>query len=121
VSPEGRPVVEAFLHAAREGDLEGLLAVLAPDVVRTADAAALPKGRGTLVRGRDAVAREMLVLGKRARFAAPALIDGNWGAVVAPNGQLRLALAITVADGRVTGYDVIAAPKRLATVDIAVP
>jgi len=115
-----KKVVEAFLHASREGDLTALLAILAPDVVRTADAIALPKGRATLVRGRDAVAREMLVLGKRARFAEPALVDGKMGAVVAPNGQLRLILAIEIRDGRVAGYEVIAAPDRLESVEIAV-
>jgi RNA polymerase sigma-70 factor (ECF subfamily) len=113
-------VVEAFLKASREGDLEALLEVLAPDVVRTADAVALPKGRSTLVRGRDAVAREMLVLGQRARHAAVALIDGNVGAVVAPNGRLTLILAITIRDGRVAGYDVIADRNRLENVEIAV-
>ena len=113
-------VVEAFLAASREGDLARLLAVLAPDVVRTADAIALPEGRSTLVRGRDAVAREMLVMGRRARFAEPALIGGNLGAVVAPNGQLRLVLAITIRDGRVSRYDVIADPSRLETVEMAV-
>lgn len=113
-------VVEAFLQASREGDLEALLAILAPDVVRTADAAALPKGRSTVVRGRDAVAREMLVLGKRARFAEPALVDGKLGALVAPNGQLRLILAIEIRDGQVTGYEVIATPARLEAVEIAV-
>jgi RNA polymerase sigma factor (sigma-70 family) len=117
---EQKNVVEAFLMASREGDLEALLAILAPDVVRTADAAALPKGRSTVVRGRDAVAREMLVLGKRARFAEPALVDGRLGALVAPNGQLRLILAIEIRDGQVTGYEVIAAPARLEAVEIAV-
>ncbi|QUQ69460.1 sigma-70 family RNA polymerase sigma factor [Kutzneria sp. CA-103260] len=117
---EQKQVVEAFLKASREGDLDALLAVLAPDVVRTADAAALPKGRSTLVRGREAVAREMLVLGKRARFAEPALVDGKTGAVVAPNGQLRLILAIEIRDGQVAGYEVIAEPARLERAGISI-
>jgi RNA polymerase sigma factor (sigma-70 family) len=64
-------VVDAFLAAARRGDLEALLAVLAPDVARRADPAALPPGGEILVRGADAVARQTLVLGPRARFAEP--------------------------------------------------
>ena len=111
-------VVEAFLRASREGDLEALLGVLAPDVVRVADAATLPKGRSTLVRGRDAVAREMLVLGKRARYAQPARINGQVGAIVAPNGRLQLVLAITIRSGQVTKYEVIAAKSRLADAEI---
>ncbi|MFC0438570.1 sigma-70 family RNA polymerase sigma factor [Kutzneria buriramensis] len=120
-TPNDTQVVEAFLQASREGDLEALLAILAPDVMRRADAAALPKGRSTVVRGRDAVAREMLVLGKRARFAEPALVNGKSGAVVAPNGQLRLVLVITIVNRLVSGYEVIADPECLETVDIAVP
>ena len=51
-----RRVVEAFLAAARGGDLDGLLTLLAPDVVRRADAAALPPGGAPEVRGARAVA-----------------------------------------------------------------
>ena len=113
-------VVEAFLAAARRGDLAALLAVLAPDVIRRADPAALPPGGETLVRGADAVARQTLVLGPRARFAEPALVNGAVGVVVAPRGELLLALTLTVADGRITGYDVIADPARLRDLDLAV-
>ncbi|HEY7919360.1 MAG TPA: sigma-70 family RNA polymerase sigma factor [Streptosporangiaceae bacterium] len=112
-------VVEAFLAAARRGDLAALLAVLAPDVIRRADPAALPPGGEILVRGADAVARQTLVLGPRARFAEPALVNGAVGVVVAPRGELLLALTLTVADGRITGYDVIADPARLRDLDLA--
>ncbi|MEV6604368.1 sigma-70 family RNA polymerase sigma factor [Kutzneria sp. NPDC051319] len=118
MAPADKAVVEAFLKASREGDLEALLEVLAPDVVRTADAKALPTGRATVVRGRENVAREMLVLGKRAAYAEPALVGGRTGAVVAPNGHLRLILAITVSGGKVTAYDVIADPERLDDIDV---
>jgi RNA polymerase sigma factor (sigma-70 family) len=110
---ERRRVVEAFLAATRDGDLDALLAVLAPDVVRRADRAALTPGRETTVRGADTVAREMLAFGRPSRYAEPALVDGAVGAVVAPGGHLRLVLAITVEDGRVTAYDMIAEPGRL--------
>jgi RNA polymerase sigma-70 factor (ECF subfamily) len=113
-------VVEAFLAAARRGDLAALLAVLAPDVIRRADPPALPPGGETLVRGADAVARQTLVLGPRARFAEPALVNGAVGVVVASRGELLLALTLTLADGRITGYDVIADPARLRDLDLAV-
>jgi RNA polymerase sigma-70 factor (ECF subfamily) len=113
-------VVEAFLAAARLGDLNALLAVLAPDVIRRADPAALPPGGQTVVRGGDAVARQTLVLGPRARFAGPALVNGAVGVVVAPAGRLLLALTVTMRDGRITGYDVIADPARLRDLDLAV-
>ncbi len=118
-----RVVVEAFLAAARSGDLDALLAVLDPDAVRRADRLSLPPGRATVVRGADAVAREMLVLGHRARLAEPALLDGAVGVLVAPRGRLLLALAVTVdpARDRVLAYEVIADPDRLRALDLAVP
>jgi RNA polymerase sigma factor (sigma-70 family) len=115
-----RRVVEAFLAAARSGDLDALLAVLAPDVVRNADPAVLQPGGQPVLSGADAVARQTLVLGQRARFAEPALVNGTVGAVIAPHGRLQLVLAFTVAGGRVAGYDVIADPARLARLEIAV-
>ncbi|MDG4863771.1 sigma-70 family RNA polymerase sigma factor, partial [Streptomyces sp. T-3] len=45
-----RQVVEAFLTASREGDFEALVTVLAPGVVRRADAAALPAGAAPVAR-----------------------------------------------------------------------
>jgi len=111
-----RSVVEAFLAAARSGDLDALLAVLAPDVVRRADPAVLQP----VLSGADAVARQTLVLGPRARFAEPALVNGMVGAVIAPHGRLQLVLAVTVTGGRVAGYDVIADPARLAQLELAV-
>ncbi|MEU8920875.1 sigma-70 family RNA polymerase sigma factor [Kitasatospora sp. NPDC048545] len=115
-----RRVVEAFLAAARDGDLAGLLAVLAPDVVRRADPAALPPGRSPVARGAATVARETAVLGRRARHGAVALVDGVPGILIAPGGRLWLVLRVAVADGRVSGYEVVADPARLAALDLAV-
>ncbi|HVK21710.1 MAG TPA: sigma-70 family RNA polymerase sigma factor [Actinokineospora sp.] len=115
-----RQVVAAFLAAARAGDLDGLLAVLAPDVVRRADAAGLPIGVPTTVRGSRAVADETVLLRRNSLFAVPMLIDGAVGAVVAPHGRVLLALVITIEADRITGYDVIADPARLGALDLAV-
>ncbi|KNB53321.1 sigma-70 family RNA polymerase sigma factor [Streptomyces caatingaensis] len=115
-----RDVVDAFLAAARGGDIDGLLAVLAPDVVRRADPAALPPGVPAEVRGADAVVRETAVLGRRARHAQPALLDGAVGAVIAPRGRLLAALVPTIEHDRITAYEVIADPSRLRALDVAV-
>ncbi|WP_055699261.1 sigma-70 family RNA polymerase sigma factor [Streptomyces silaceus] len=117
---EHRRVVEAFLAAARSGDLAALLTVLAPDVVRTADLSALPAGRAAEIRGARAVAEETVLLRRNARYAQAALVDGTVGVVVAPRGHLRLALRITVEAGRVAAYEVIADRVRLRTLEVAV-
>jgi RNA polymerase sigma factor (sigma-70 family) len=115
-----RDVVEAFLAASRAGDLNAVVAVLAPDVVRRADAAALPAGRALEVRGAQNVAKEIVVFGRNARFAEPALVDGAVGIVVAPQGRLLLVLAITVDGDRISEYELIADPARLAGLELAV-
>ncbi|MEV4456864.1 sigma-70 family RNA polymerase sigma factor [Microbispora sp. NPDC049633] len=113
-----RAVVAAFLAASRAGDLGGLLAVLAPDVVRRADPFAL-RGQAMApaqVRGARAVAEETRANIRRARFARLALVNGAVGAVVAPRGRLLFVLELAVTGDRVTSIDVIGDPARLAGV-----
>jgi RNA polymerase sigma factor (sigma-70 family) len=115
-----RHVVDAFLAASRDGDIEGLLAVLAPDVVRRADRVAVPPGAPTEIRGARAVAEETRTNAARARFARPALVDGAVGVVVAPMGRVAVALALTIEGDRIVEVDVIADPDRLARLGLAV-
>jgi RNA polymerase sigma factor (sigma-70 family) len=116
-----RRVVDAFLAASRAGDLDAVLAVLAPDAYRRADAAALPAGRPLEVRGARRVAEEIVAFGRNARYAEPALIDGEVGLLVAPHGHLTLAITMTVTpDDHLAGYHLIADPTQLATLDLAV-
>ncbi|MFB9833555.1 sigma-70 family RNA polymerase sigma factor [Actinoallomurus acaciae] len=112
-----REVVGAFLAASRAGDLEALLAVLAPDVVRRTDRVA-PGGEGE-VRGARRIAEETRTNTARARVAALALVDGEVGLVVAPRGRLLLILRIEVDGDRVTSVDVIGDPARLGGFRIA--
>lgn len=112
-----RSVVEAFLAASRGGDFEGLLAVLDPDVVVHADAAAVKLGSAPQTRGAEAVARTFK---GRARNAQVALVDGTPGVVVAPQGRLLLVLRAKVVDGRIVELEAIADELRLADLDLAV-
>ncbi len=116
-----RRVVEAFLDAVRRADLDALLAVLAPDVVRRADPISLRPGAAAEVRGAAEVAAEARTLSpQRARHAEPALVNGSVGAIVAPGGRLVAALVFTMDAGLITSYEVIADPTRLARLDVAV-
>ncbi|KIF68449.1 RNA polymerase sigma 70 [Streptomyces sp. AcH 505] len=115
-----RQVISAFLTAARAGDLPAVLAVLAPDVVRTADLVAVPPGGSPVARGAREVAEGTVVLADRSKLAELALVDGAVGAVVAPGGRLLFALTFTVEGDRIAAYDVIADPARLRELDLAV-
>jgi RNA polymerase sigma-70 factor (ECF subfamily) len=115
-----RLVVDAFLAAARGGDLEALLGLLDPDVVRRADRAALRAGQPAELRGARPVAEETRGNAPRARYARPALVNGSVGLVVAPRGRLLFALALAVEGEKITEIEVTADPARLARLDLAV-
>ncbi len=115
-----REVAEAFLAAARGGDLGALLAVLDPEVVLHADAAAVPSGAPATLRGAAAVARGARVASGRSRYSGVALVNGTPGIVMAPRGRLVLVLALTIGDSTISRIDVIADPARLEKLDLAV-
>jgi RNA polymerase sigma-70 factor (ECF subfamily) len=112
-------VVDAFLAASREGDFEGLLAILDPDVVLRADAGAGPLGPSVLIRG----AREVMAQAQRfaslGRFARPVLVNGAPGFLVVRDGESLALLAATVQNDKITEMDILADPVRLRDLDLA--
>jgi RNA polymerase sigma factor (sigma-70 family) len=115
-----REVAEAFLAAARGGDLTALISVLDPDVELRADATASPSGVPVTIRGAAAVAGGARAASTRAEYGRVALVNGTPGLVMAPRGRLVVALAITYSGDKITGIDVIADPARLAGLELAV-
>jgi RNA polymerase sigma factor (sigma-70 family) len=113
-----RRLVEAFLAAARDGDFDGLLALLDSDVVARADATAA--GTPTTITGAKAVAASAHAFSANSRFAEPALVDGAVGIVVAPKGKLALVLRFGVAGDKITGIDIEADPARLSNLSLAI-
>jgi RNA polymerase sigma-70 factor (ECF subfamily) len=114
-----RAVVEAFIAALRGGDFEGLLAVLDPDLVVRADMG-IGSGAPTVIRGAAAWAKGAIVYGHLAQLTRPALVDGAIGVVVAPRGKLVRALRFTIANGKITGIEVIGNPARLGALDVSI-
>jgi RNA polymerase sigma factor (sigma-70 family) len=114
-------VAGAFLAASRTGDLDALLAVLDPDVVLHADAAAAPPGGPRMLRGAAAVARGARASAGRSRQSGVALVNGQPGIVYAPRGRVTVVLAFTFARDKISGIDVIADVDRLAALELAVP
>lgn len=110
-------IVDAFLAASREGDFEGLLAVLDPDVVFRADQAAVRLGSLAEIRGARAVAETFK---GRAQAARPALADGLPALAVILGGQLRIVLRLTVAGDRIAAVEATADAERIAQFDLEV-
>jgi RNA polymerase sigma factor (sigma-70 family) len=115
-----REVVDAFLAAARGGDLEALVAVLDPDVVLRADGGALRPAASGEARGARTVAGQALGYARLARFARPALVNGAAGLVVAPGGRPFAVIGFTVARGRIAEIDILADPARVRELDLTV-
>jgi RNA polymerase sigma factor (sigma-70 family) len=113
-----RRVVDAFLAAAREGDFEGLLEVLDPDVVLRRDVA--PLGGAGEVRGARAVAGQALAYTRFGAFMRPALVNGAVGAVAILDGKAFAVGAFTVSGGKIVEIDILADPQRLRRLDLTI-
>jgi RNA polymerase sigma-70 factor (ECF subfamily) len=114
-----RRAVDAFLAAARDGDFEGLLRVLDPDVILRVDGgpnAPRPLTRAPLV-GSEAVARAARGFPAFAGYVEPAIVNGAPGLVVRLPDR-SLVTAFTVANGRIVAIDIIADPDKLRGLDL---
>jgi RNA polymerase sigma-70 factor (TIGR02957 family) len=121
---ETRAVLESFRRALETGDLQGLLDVLAPEVVLVSD------GGGV----RHAALRPVIGAGKVARFAigglgriegtitvGPTVVNGNPALVVRLNGAVGGVMAVRVEDARITGLYFVSNPEKLSRVESETP
>lgn len=111
-----RRVVDAFLAAARDGDFEGLMRVLDPNVVLRVDGgpnAPRPFSRQPLV-GAEAVAGEAenFRRGAAGAKAEPVIVNGAAGVLVRFPARSLLG-AFTVTNGLIVEIDLIADPDKL--------
>jgi RNA polymerase sigma-70 factor (ECF subfamily) len=97
-----RTVVEAFFAASQDGDLEGLVAVLDPDVVIRNH----HHERVTELRGAEQAAHGALQFSRFAPFVRPALINGAAGVVAFDGEQPFALLAFTVQHGQAVAIDI---------------
>ncbi len=112
-----RAVVDAFLAASRSGDFDSLVALLDPDIVLLADAAAVDMGSPEETHGATAVAA---TFSGRALAALPALIDGAVGIVWAVSGRAKVAWDFTIRDGKVVHIDMLAESDTLDDLDLTI-
>ena len=116
---EQQQVVERFLAALTTGDVQGLLDVLAPDVVAVGDggglAPALPRPISGAWRVANALSRVATAVPDLP--AATLLVNGSVGARLDPAGELETVLAFDVEDGRITRILAIRNPHKLGRLD----
>jgi RNA polymerase sigma factor (sigma-70 family) len=110
-----RAVVDAYFAAAREGDLEGLVAVLDPDVVLRAHRR---DGEPLELHGATRVASGAMTARRFAPYVRPALVNGAAGAVAFDGERPFAVLAFTVVRDRAVAIDVFNDPELVAKLDI---
>jgi RNA polymerase sigma-70 factor (ECF subfamily) len=107
-----------FLAAAREGDLDGLVALLAPDAVLVGDGGGKALAISRPLVGARGVAKALLSFMGRGEALGIALepvrVNGQPGMrALAPDGRLVNVLGIDVADGRVVRLHSMLNPDKL--------
>ncbi|WP_433220109.1 RNA polymerase sigma-70 factor [Microtetraspora malaysiensis] len=120
---EARPVAERFMAAAATGDVQGLMDLLAPDVVFLADSGGIVNAARRPVVGPDKVAR--LLLGLLAKGARMGELDvridtynGMHSLVVLLDGELDQVTSVEIRGGVVTAVYCVRNPEKLTAVKV---
>ncbi|KHK95102.1 RNA polymerase sigma24 factor [Microbacterium mangrovi] len=121
VPSEQEQIVERLVAALNRGDIQGLMDVLAPDVVSVADGGGKVHGAAPHpIVGALRLARYLIGGMKRsagALVASPTWVNAQPGIRMELDGQLVAVVSITVVDGRVAQIYSIANPDKLSRVD----
>ena len=117
VSPaETRDVLEAFQRAVETGDLQGLLDILAPDVVTLTDGGGVVQALPAPVVGAGRVAR--LLAGLDRFGAAVSLqavqVNGYPSLILRLNGAIDTVIAARIDRGLITGLYAVRNPEKLS-------
>jgi RNA polymerase sigma-70 factor (TIGR02957 family) len=109
-----------FFEAAEQGDLTGLEALLAHDVVLTGDGGGKVPTLARSLRGRNSVARTLINWGIRLAARAPVVsfrpveVNGGPGALYLDAQQRLVAVvALEIAGGQITSINAIINPDKL--------
>lgn len=106
-------VVDAFMAAARGGDFERLLALLAPDAVVVADPVAIEIGTPARLEGPDQIAA---MFNGGAHSALAVYVGDRPGAAWYDRGTARVAFDFTIVEGRVVRIEFRAEAEVLDSV-----
>ncbi|MEV2223559.1 RNA polymerase sigma-70 factor [Nocardia vinacea] len=114
-----RDVLAAFQRAVETGDIQGLLDMLAPDVVLLGDGGGIKQALPRPVAGADKVARLLAAFPGRITAALslqPAQVNGYPALVIRLDDELDTVMAVRIDDGLVTGIYAVRNPEKLSHV-----
>ena len=111
-------VVDAFLTAAKGGDVAALVDLLDPQIVERIAIAGQPVVE---IRGAESVAGRAREFSSNYTDARSALINGWPGWIAYRDGAVYSVGALAISDGRIVRMDVVLDPARLTDFRIAAP
>jgi hypothetical protein len=115
-------VTERFLAACSTGDVQGLMAVLAPEVTLVADGGGRAPAPLRPIEGADKVARFLLAVVERELATGlrivPADVNGGPGFVAVSGNTSIATIAFDIAGGRVQAIYLVSNPDKLTAVHI---
>ena len=116
---EERRLVDSFLRAALAGDLDGLHAVLAEDVIAVSDGGAEQRAARHPILGRKRVALLIRGIAKRQQESASTFdlhhvrVNGGPGVVTVLDGELSLAMAFELSPSGIQTVRTMLNPRKL--------
>jgi RNA polymerase sigma-70 factor (ECF subfamily) len=121
---ETQAVLDSFKRALDTGDLQGLLDVLAPDIVLIGDGGGIKQAGPRPIVGASKVAR--YIVGGTGKTKAvittePTLVNGGPALVLRMDGELDGVMAARVEGGRITGLYYVRNPEKLTRVNSETP
>jgi RNA polymerase sigma-70 factor (TIGR02957 family) len=125
VSPsQTRAALESFQRALETRDLQGLLDVLAPQVVLVSDGGGVKQAAPRPITGAENAAR--FIVGGLAKAQVtltsdPTMVNGNPALVLRVDGEIDGVIAIRVEDARITGLYYVRNPEKLTRVESETP
>lgn len=111
-----------FFVTASTGDIDGLMSMLAPDVVWTADSDGKVSAARRPVSGADSVARlviGLIRLGGPDGRAEPAFYNGAPALVLYLGDNLEGVVSVEIVDGKITNFYAMRNPEKLAGVTVS--
>jgi RNA polymerase sigma-70 factor (TIGR02957 family) len=115
---EQQAAVDRFLAAIRNGDLQGLLDVLAPDVVIVSDGGGVVAAALRPIEGAERAAGFLIRAGQLDNFEAKTIwLNGSPAGRIDIGGELNTVVSVVVENGRITRVYAIRNPHKLAGLD----
>ncbi|MBB5803763.1 RNA polymerase sigma-70 factor (ECF subfamily) [Saccharothrix ecbatanensis] len=117
---ETRAVLDAFQRAVKTGDLQGLIDILAPDVVMLSDGGGVKQAMPKPVVGADRAAR--VLSGGITKFLdrivfEPVQVNGCPALIMRLDGEIDGVLAMRIENGLINGLYYVRNPEKLSRVE----